>query len=1191
MATRPKNNLDEIQRKYALAPASMKPVPSTPRASGSKVRVLVASLPSSTHTWLQAKFKPAKSIATSTPSSNVTVRKLPSFSTPGFNKPKLPPLASAADNSLSVISISSTESTPYNASTSSIPVKRLSVGPPDVLIPRFSPKRAKTDHAPDKENFFRPDPSAKAKGKAREVPVTAIASPIPSFGHSSSHRPSPALSTTFSNSARSKTGAAELRSAFESLTHDADLEEKSEEDLRGVIASAQELIESCDKQVGAARIDAGEPRDVGFCNLLNDYLERRLASARAALKAIQRGERPAAGRATSVVNPAPPALSAPKYNDVPPSRPGNSVSQYASMPVAPAREPPKPYQEVTELDEAYWDSFDDDVPEEPEPPAVSTPATPPATQPRIPAPAPIVQERVLIPVPNFQPVASGPPPPANAPAIDPPELKAKPYYNQLKRALRDEFGLEFFRALQLKAICEVMDGRDVFVLFPTGSGKSLTFQLPAVVQDGLTVVVSPLRSLIIDQHRALHQRGIDVEYLLGDTPESQKHAVRQRCRNGNPPKLLYLTPEMLQMSDSMVSVLKQVYSQNKLRRFVIDEAHLITDWGRTFRDSYVHLSQIRVTYPGVPISALTATANAEVQGDIISRLQLNIREQLKLSFNRQNLDYEVRPKKKDPVGDMAAYIQEHHPRDTGIVYCTSRDRCEEVAKMLREKHNLNARHYHAHLAHEDKNRVQEKWSSGEVQIIVATIAFGMGIDKADVRFVIHFSLPGSLKAYYQETGRAGRDGKLAHCILYFSHNEYTGRVNRILKDKEIKDDNERRWQIDDLKHVVRYCTNDVRCRRQQVLAYFGEDFDPAHCRQLCNNCRNTAGILNEDHTDTAQKALRLFESLQRSGARLTRNQLALALRGSKGKDMVKKGVTNDPLYGACINLPQHVLERVVEEMCHAGMLASEVVQNGSGYSNTYLSLGPTANALLNGRKKLDIVFRVKAPGAPKAARKPRSKAANAQDASAGYDSPSAAGPSTSNSNGGGDWPPVWGKKRTYVPVSAALPEEAPPEKERSLYRDDPEPAEEDIEWFDDEIEDISSPPPPARRMGTRGVPAASQSMVAGYDSDIEEVDAPYRVTYIEPHDVADAVDPEDLSVRCREELVALRDELVAQERGEKIIEGLLCDETIDMLALMPPNDIESLRGVLDLVDVTIEDLKPHMPRILSICTKYHMLRK
>lgn len=172
----------------------------------------------------------------------------------------------------------------------------------------------------------------------------------------------------------------------------------------------------------------------------------------------------------------------------------------------------------------------------------------------------------------------------------------------------------------------------------------------------------------------------------------------------------------------------------------------------------------------------------------------------------------------------------------------------------------------------------------------------------------------------------------------YSQAEYFGRMDRIIKDKDIKTDIERQWQLDDLKHVMRYCTNEVRCRRQQVLAYFGEDFDPAHCRQLCNNCRNQDGILSEDHTDTAQKAVRLFENLQRSGARLTRNQLALALKGSRVKDMVKKGVTNDPLYGSCSNLQQNVLERVVEEMCHAGMLASEVVQNGSGYSNTYLSV-------------------------------------------------------------------------------------------------------------------------------------------------------------------------------------------------------------------------------------------------------------
>ncbi|KAI0646762.1 ATP-dependent DNA helicase [Trametes meyenii] len=580
------------------------------------------------------------------------------------------------------------------------------------------------------------------------------------------------------------------------------------------------------------------------------------------------------------------------------------------------------------MDEELWASFDDGpiFASDPAPQPAPAPPSPPASQPRTIVPIPSVPSR---------------PPIANGPVPDPPDLKAKPYYNKVKRALTTVFGLQSFRALQLKAICDAMDGHDVFVLFPTGSGKSLTFQLPAVCQDGMTVVVSPLKSLIIDQHRALSERGIDVECLLGngEMSEAKRQAVRQRLRNGQPPKLLYLTPEMLQMSDWMKDILKDLHSNRRLMRFVVDEAHLITDWGRTFRDSYIVLSELRKVYPGVPISALTATANAEVEGDIIAKLGLSISAPLKLSFNRPNLDYDVRLKKKNVLAEIARYIQEEHPRETGIIYCTARNRCEEVAKALRDEHGLNARHYHASMNENDRNRVQDMWSRDEVQIIVATIAFGMGIDKPDVRYVIHFNPPGSLKGYYQETGRAGRDGKLAHCILYYATQEFYQRIDWIRKDgqKNGQSPESCRWQEDDFRHVLGYCMNNVRCRRQQVLSFFGEDFSPADCHQMCSNCRDPTPSVTVDYTPDAQQAVRLCQSMPRQ---LTRNQISNALKGSKTQDMVRRGLVGKPFFGACSNRLMSEIERLVDELLLGGFLMTEMVAQGNGYAQPYLLVRP-----------------------------------------------------------------------------------------------------------------------------------------------------------------------------------------------------------------------------------------------------------
>ncbi|KAI0332077.1 ATP-dependent DNA helicase [Cubamyces sp. BRFM 1775] len=902
----------------------------------------------------------------------------------------------------------------------------------------------------------------------------------------------------------------------------------SEEELRGVCTTADALIEFCNKQVGAARADAGDPRDVLLCNLLTDYLEKRVARARTLLKAIQRGERPAAGRARTTTYSGLPQTGLPTPSRPPPLNgvlPGRveSTEQVNYSFASSVAGPSVVRQTVLDADEDdYWGPSDDgflDI-EDPIPPAVPTPATPPASQ------------RGSRAVSVTRETASSGLPPANPPVAEPRDLKEKPYYPKVKEALTNVFKLQSFRALQLRAVCTAMDGGDVFVLFPTGSGKSLTFQLPAVCQDGLTVVVSPLKSLIMDQQRALKQLGIDVEVLLGDMPEADKSRVWQRLRNSTPPKLMYLTPEMLQMSGTMENALTRLRNSGQLKRFVIDEAHLITDWGLTFRDSYAHLSQLRIVYPDVPISALTGTANAQVQRDIISRLRLRVKEPFKLSFNRPNLDYDVRLKKKNVLEDIATFIRQHHPRDTGIIYCSSRDRCEEIAKSLREKHNLNARHYHAQMVDQDKTRVQYDWSSGHVQIIVATIAFGMGIDKADVRYVIHHDMPSCLNGYYQETGRAGRDGKYAHCILYYNMNDYHTWVNRIRKDQTLTPEL-RSWQEEDTRRVLNYCTNNVQCRRKQVLSFFDEGFNAELCRKMCDNCRDDSPRLTEDHTQDAQQALRLFENLTRGGSKyLTAKQLALALKGNKPQTMVSKGFTSDPLYGIGAKLRPEVIDRLIEEMQNTGILTTQIKTMASGYSQTYLlvgirpigthcmalttssQLGPKANALKAGREKVVVSFRMTT-----GAKKPRARAE--QDAQMDNDpAPISAGPSAIVSVQ---------SAAQVARVSRKAPTPArqvpkPKEPEISLYRDD---SDDDPEFIEDEIEDISSPPP-ARRMGTRGMPSASQRMADGWDSEIEEVDPPpYRVTMIEKEDVVGVDVEEDLGVpeRCHQELRTLRDKM------------------------------------------------------------------
>ena len=533
--------------------------------------------------------------------------------------------------------------------------------------------------------------------------------------------------------------------------------------------------------------------------------------------------------------------------------------------------------------------------------------------------------------------------PRPLPVSSPPKSKQLQYKwsKDVSKALRARFHLSAFRPNQLEAINATLDGKDTFVLMPTGGGKSLCYQLPSIVSSGhtqgVTVVFSPLLSLMQDQVSHLQQLKIQAFLVNSEVTLEHRRLVVDTLKDPQVEKyiqLLYITPEMISKSKLMLEAFRDLYQRRKFARIVIDEAHCVSQWGHDFRPDYKLLGEVREQFPGVPVMALTATATENVKVDVIHNLKIQGCEVLTQSFNRPNLTYEVRSKgkSKDVLQDIVKIITESYGNQSGIIYCLSRQTCETLATQLRDEHNVKAHHYHAGMDPQSKNDVQEQWQAGIHHVMVATIAFGMGIDKPDVRFVIHHTIPKSLEGYYQETGRAGRDGVRSGCFLYYGYQD-TAALKRMIDDGEGSSEQKHR-QREMLRNVVQFCENKTDCRRVQVLEYFNEQFRAANCSGACDNCNSQSIFRSEDFTDYAISAIELVRKIQHQ--KVTILHCVDVLRGGKSKKITELRHNKLEQYGVGSVLERGDVERLFHRLMSEDALEEQHEVNKAGFATRYV---------------------------------------------------------------------------------------------------------------------------------------------------------------------------------------------------------------------------------------------------------------
>lgn len=552
-----------------------------------------------------------------------------------------------------------------------------------------------------------------------------------------------------------------------------------------------------------------------------------------------------------------------------------------------------------------------------------------------------------------------------------------PWTQEVYKVLRERFMLNEFRANQLHAINATLNGDDVLVLMPTGGGKSLCYQLPALVNGGktrgLSVVISPLISLMKDQTEALTAKNISCA-MFNSSQSVQERKQSLAALSSGDIALLYVSPEMFQQSNIMQNTLHKLHEQNRLARIVIDEAHCVSSWGHDFRPDYKALVNVKSRLPGVPIMALTATANEKVRMDIQGCLRPN-RRFFKQSFNRPNLYYEVRLKTKNFQQEITDMLRGRYRGQTGIIYCHSKKLCETTSEFLKEA-GIKADFYHAGMETEQRTYVQANWQSGKIQVVCATIAFGMGIDKADVRYVIHCTVPRNMEGYYQETGRAGRDGLPSKCIVYFSQKDARQMLFNIANDEFLGENGKVDWALTQrqrthhrelMQGVINYCENRVDCRRVQVLRYFNETFDPKLCRNSCDNCQYGHEYTREtrDVTDVAKNIIKLVSAATQDNQNITVAYCGDLIRGSATKKVKDLGHNELAGYGTGKVYDKTTLERIITKLILMKALRAHTERNKSGFACTYLRPDSLWRDVLQGNEEVTIVTHVHDTGSKK----------------------------------------------------------------------------------------------------------------------------------------------------------------------------------------------------------------------------------
>ncbi len=446
----------------------------------------------------------------------------------------------------------------------------------------------------------------------------------------------------------------------------------------------------------------------------------------------------------------------------------------------------------------------------------------------------------------------------------------------LKERLKEIFGYSQFRGNQEAIIRNLLEGNNTFVIMPTGAGKSLCYQLPAMVREGLAIVISPLIALMKNQVDQMNAYGVNARFLNSTLSKGEITRLKKECMNGNV-KLLYVAPESLNKEET-IEFLKKV----NVSFVAIDEAHCISEWGHDFRPEYRRIKTMIQNLGDMPVIALTATATPKVQLDIQKNLQMEEADVFLSSFNRKNLYYEVRPK-KETKKQLIKFLKEHKGK-SGVIYCLSRKKVEEIARLL-NVNGFKAAPYHAGLDPDVRMKNQDDFLNEEVDIIVATIAFGMGIDKPDVRFVVHYDVPKSLEGYYQETGRAGRDGLEGICLMFYSHNDLN-KLEKFNKDKPVQERENARILLQEMEY---YAESPV-CRRRQLLHYFGEEYNQENCG-MCDNC-----VHPRERFDGTEAISLVLRTVKLTNERFGLNHLVHVIRGVEDEYVKSYGHFDLPVF-------------------------------------------------------------------------------------------------------------------------------------------------------------------------------------------------------------------------------------------------------------------------------------------------------